>query len=69
MSRIYFQDSLIWDKYRLPNEKQARRILSFYAPSASSEEMATALSAGIDVKTNEGYFRVELSTDGQHAPS
>lgn len=33
-----------------------------YAPSAG-ERAAEALSAGIDVKTQEGWFSVELKTD------
>lgn len=62
MSKIYLGDELIYDKASLPKEPDALMLLKKYIIDATPE-MAIALSAGIDVRSRFGYFRVELSTD------
>lgn len=62
MAKIYFDGSLIWDKNRLPKEEEASRIIAAHAGYVN-EEMASALSCGIEVRTRAGKFVVILPSD------
>jgi hypothetical protein len=63
MSKIYFEGKLIWIKPRLPNEREAMKLLSIYGGQEVKSEAAVALSCGIEVHTKNGIFTVELSSD------